>query len=64
MKQFVDDKEKPDGYNIGWNVFKVAGQNVPHAHLHVLARYSDEPFAGKGIRYFFKQENNKRKSQD
>ena len=55
MKKLVDDKEVPSGYNIGWNVYKVAGQNVAHAHLHLLARYDDEPLAGKGIRFAFKQ---------
>lgn len=60
MKKLVDEKEKPDGYNLGWNIQKTAGQNVPHAHLHLLARYNDEPLAGKGIRYAFKQLNNKR----
>jgi diadenosine tetraphosphate (Ap4A) HIT family hydrolase len=60
MKKIVDSKEIPQGYNIGWNVSKTGGQNVPHAHLHLLARYEDEPLAGKGIRYAFKQLNNKR----
>lgn len=60
MKKLVDDKEAPDGYNIGWNVYKTGGQNVAHAHLHLLARYKDEPLAGKGIRYVFKQPNNQR----
>ena len=60
MKSFVDDKEIPDGYNIGWNVNKTGGQNVAHAHLHLLARYKDEPLAGKGIRHIFKQPENKR----
>lgn len=60
MKDLVDEKEAPDGYNIGWNVGKTGGQNVPHAHLHLLARYEDEPLAGKGIRYSFKQPENER----
>lgn len=63
MKDFVDTKEKPQGYNLGWNVYTVGGQNVPHAHLHLLARYKDEPLAGKGIRYAFKQSSNKRSGQ-
>lgn len=62
MKQLVDDKEMPQGYNLGWNIYQTAGQNVPHAHLHLLARYADEPLAGKGIRYSFKQPENKRPS--
>ena len=63
MKKIVDDKEAPNGYNIGWNVHKTGGQNVAHAHLHLLARYDDEPLSGKGIRYAFKQLDNQRKSK-
>ena len=63
MKKIVDDKEAPNGYNIGWNVHKTGGQNVAHAHLHLLARYDDEPLSGKGIRYAFKQFDNQRKSK-
>ncbi len=60
MKQLVDHKEQPTGYNLGWNIHPTGGQNVPHAHLHLLARYGDEPLAGKGIRYAFKQPDNQR----
>ena len=59
-KHLVDEKEQPQGYNLGWNIQKTGGQNVAHAHLHLLARYDDEPLAGKGIRYAFKQPDNKR----
>ena len=64
MKKLVDEKDKPDGYDLGWNVYKTGGQNVAHAHLHLLARYKDEPLAGKGIRYAFKQPDNKRLSKN
>ena len=60
MKNLVDEKEQPGGYNLGWNIYKTGGQNVSHAHLHLLARYDDEPLAGKGIPYAFKQADNKR----
>lgn len=50
----------PDGYNIGWNCGATAGQEVLHAHLHVIPRFEDEPLEGKGIRFFLKQETNKR----
>lgn len=56
------DYHQPSGYNIGWNVGEDAGQNVEHAHLHVIARFHDEPLRGKGIRWAFKQESNKRLS--
>ena len=62
IKQYLDEKYNPDGYNLGWNVGKVAGQEVPHAHLHVIPRFIDEPFAGKGIRYWLKQKENIRSS--
>ena len=55
------DEFNPDGYNIGWNVCEPAGQRISHAHLHIVARFRDEPLTGKGICYFFKQESNKRK---
>lgn len=57
------DEYNPSGYNIGWNVGSVAGQNVDHVHLHVIARFDDEPLAYKGIRYAFKQKSNRRASQ-
>jgi histidine triad (HIT) family protein len=62
MKKLVDEKDQPEGYNLGWNINKTGGQNVGHAHLHLLARYKDEPLAGKGIRFAFKQQDNKRLS--
>ena len=62
LKEYIDQQYKPDGYNVGWNVGKVAGQEVKHAHLHVIPRYNDEPYAGKGIRFWFKQPENKRDS--
>jgi len=60
MKKFVDDNDTPDGYNLGWNIHKTGGQNVQHTHLHLLGRYADEALAGKGMRYAFKQLDNKR----
>jgi diadenosine tetraphosphate (Ap4A) HIT family hydrolase len=32
----------PQGYNIGINVGAVAGQTVPHLHVHVIPRYSGD----------------------
>lgn len=54
------DKAGAEGYNLGWNVGEVAGQSVAHVHFHVIARFSDEPLAGKGIRHVFKQTANRR----
>ena len=60
FKKFVD-QHKPHGYNLGWNIMPVGGQNVEHAHLHFIGRYEDEPLAYKGLRYAFKHPSNKRK---
>lgn len=58
VKKYLDEHFQPDGYNLGWNCGEIAGQHIPHAHLHVLPRYDNEPLAGKGIRYMFKGELN------
>lgn len=60
VKKYIDEHYKPDGYNIGWNSGKVAGQHLFHSHMHVIPRYADEVMAGKGIRYLFKHERNRR----
>lgn len=54
------EESSPDGFNLGWNVGKAGGQEVEHVHLHVFARFADEPFAGSGIRRWFKSRENHR----
>lgn len=53
---------QPDGFNVGWNCGEVGGQSIHHAHLHIIPRFKDEPFAGKGIRHWLKSEANLRPS--
>ncbi|MBI3151126.1 MAG: HIT family protein [Chloroflexi bacterium] len=60
-KNLLDQAYHPDGYNLGWNCGTIGGQDVFHAHLHIIPRFKEEPLAGKGIRYWLKQESNKRK---
>lgn len=57
VKDYLDANHQPDGYNLGWNSGAVGGQHIFHAHFHILPRYRDEPLAGKGIRYMFKNAN-------
>jgi histidine triad (HIT) family protein len=54
------DAALPDGYTIGWNVGRVGGQTVDHTHLHIIARFADEPLAGQGLRHHLKQPSNRR----
>ncbi|ASN06786.1 HIT family protein [Virgibacillus necropolis] len=59
-KRLLDEAYAPDGYSVGWNTGEVGGQSIPHAHLHIIPRFTDEPYAGKGIRHWIKQPENKR----
>lgn len=60
VRREIDQALAPDGYNVGWNCGTVAGQEVLHSHMHVIPRFRDEPLAGLGIRYWLKQEANRR----
>lgn len=60
VKEYLDKRYHPEGYNVGWNVGRTGGQEIFHAHLHVIPRFKDEPLAGKGIRFWLKQPENKR----
>lgn len=62
VKKYIDETYKPDGYNLGWNVGEIAGQSVAHAHFHILPRYKDELYAGRGIRSWLKSAENVRES--
>jgi diadenosine tetraphosphate (Ap4A) HIT family hydrolase len=60
VKQLLDEQYYPDGYNVGWNCGDVGGQHIFHAHLHVIPRFKDEPYAGRGIRSWLKSSENRR----
>ena len=57
-KEYLEERYDHEGYSVGWNTGEMGGQSIPHAHLHVIPRFADEPFAGKGIRYWIKQNDN------
>jgi diadenosine tetraphosphate (Ap4A) HIT family hydrolase len=59
MRQLIVDLHAPDGWNVGWNVDSVGGQQVSHAHCHLVPRYRDEPLAGRGIRSWIKDPTNR-----
>ena len=60
VKALLDERHAPDGYNIGWNVGAVGGQTIFHVHLHVIPRFADETYAGRGIRNWLKRDENRR----
>lgn len=39
VKEQLDERFHPDGYNIGVNVGAVAGQTIFHWHVHIIPRY-------------------------
>jgi len=50
-QRLVQAKHSPDGYNIGVNVGKAAGQSRMHVHVHLIPRYKgDVPDPAGGIR--------------
>ena len=44
VKALLDERldPKPDGYNVGFNAGAAAGQTVPHVHVHVIPRYTND----------------------
>lgn len=49
VKEMLDEKFQPDGYNIGFNVGEYGGQTVMHCHMHIIPRYKgdiDNPRGG------------------
>ena len=51
VRQKVDERFHPDGYNVGINVGDAAGQSVFHVHMHLIPRYKgDVPNPKGGVR--------------
>lgn len=41
-RNHIDAEFHPDGYNIGVNVNRAAGQTIFHLHVHLIPRYQDD----------------------
>jgi diadenosine tetraphosphate (Ap4A) HIT family hydrolase len=42
VKDIIQEKYKPDGFNIGINFNSVAGQTIWHSHIHIIPRYEGD----------------------
>jgi diadenosine tetraphosphate (Ap4A) HIT family hydrolase len=53
-KRELDRTHQPDGFNVGINDGRAAGQTVPHLHVHLIPRYlGDAPDPRGGVRWIF-----------
>ena len=49
VRELLQGKHQPDGFNIGINCDEAGGQSVWHAHIHVIPRYAgdvEDPLGG------------------
>jgi ATP adenylyltransferase len=52
VKDALETKHHPNGFNVGVNCGIYAGQTVMHAHIHIIPRYKgDVPKPRGGIRH-------------
>ena len=45
---YISQRFSPDGFNIGVNIGKAAGQNRMHVHVHLIPRYAGDVADPKG----------------
>jgi len=48
LKQQLDVRLHPDGFNVGFNAGEAAGQTVGHLHVHVIPRYRGDTSDPRG----------------
>jgi len=48
VKDLIQERFNPDGFNVGVNCGEAAGQTVFHAHIHLIPRYAGDVPAPKG----------------
>ena len=56
-RRLVQERHSPDGFNIGVNIGKAAGQSRMHVHVHLIPRCAgDVPDPAGGIRCVLKRD--------
>ena len=52
IREGLQERLSPAGFNVGINVGAAAGQTVPHTHIHLIPRYTaDVPDPRGGVRW-------------
>lgn len=41
-KKMIDNQMNPDGYNVGFNCGRWAGQEIMHCHAHLIPRFAGD----------------------
>jgi diadenosine tetraphosphate (Ap4A) HIT family hydrolase len=56
VQELLTQEFAPDGFNVGMNINRDAGQNMMHASIHIIPRYKGDTVGTKGgIRYVLKR---------
>lgn len=59
VKDLLQKKFDPQGFNVGVNCSEAAGQSVFHAHIHIIPRYTgDVPNPRGGVRHIIPSKGN------
>ncbi|HBB34773.1 MAG TPA: HIT family protein [Cyanobacteria bacterium UBA8803] len=48
VQEILNKEFSPDGFNIGLNINRAAGQTMRHVSIHIIPRYQSDTVAGKG----------------
>jgi diadenosine tetraphosphate (Ap4A) HIT family hydrolase len=63
VKDIIDKKYKPKGYNIGINEGRAAGRTIDHLHIHLIPRYEgDMEDPTGGVRHVIPEKGNYKKN--
>lgn len=58
VQEILSQEFQPDGFNVGMNINRSAGQSMMHANIHVIPRYQDDAAGAKGgMRYVIPKKN-------
>ena len=48
VRALIDERYRPDAYNVGFNDGEAAGQTILHFHVHVIPRYQGDVLDPRG----------------